>query len=390
MEQCTQMSRSYSANRFYAQTGNTEFHVNLPLLKLQWLKKQEPDRSAKISKVLLLKDYIVYRLTKALVTEHTINCCSGYFDIVKKDWSDELLEACGLKRSQLPILAPANARIGEISACAAREMDLPRDTVVINGLLDQCASAIGAGNIRAGKVSATIGTVLAVAATLEEFRPEELTQPVLMFCHTVEGKYLALPNCPTAGVLLSWFKNEFLFENEGGFDRINKEVYRRLNKPSELILLPHFSGRLSPVVNSNARGVLYGLTLGCDKYDVARSIMESVAYLLRENLELLEQNHIFAEEITSLGGGAKSEVWQQIMADVCAREMIPLKEEESTSLGCAINAAMALGTLKQEDIPSLVRPRKVYSPTGARKEYYDEKYQKYKELNAKLGYDKPL
>lgn len=387
VEECAAAKASFSESRLYALTGNPDFNVNMPLLKLQWLQKHEPERFARMDKLLLLKDYIIYRLSGKMLSEHTVNCCSGYFDINRRDWSDELLDLCGLTRSRLPELAGSMAVVGDVCPDAAAEMDISGGVKVVNGLLDQCASALGAGNLSGGMICETTGTVLAIAATLDEFHPERMARPVLMFCHAMEGKYLALPNCPTAGVLLSWFRNQFLAADEGGFERINQEVEHRLDKDSELILLPHFGGRLSPVVNESARGVLYGLTLDCDKFDIARCVMESVAYLLRENLELLADIGIRSKDIVSLGGASKSAVWQQIKADVCKCSIIPLMDAESTALGCAFNAGIALGLLEPQQIPGFVRPRAVYHPNLTREAVYDRKYQTYLDLNRRLGYD---
>lgn len=387
VQECEETKAIFSETRLYALTGNPDFNVNMPLLKLQWLKRHEPERSKRISKVLLLKDYIIYKLSGRLLSEHTVNCCSGYFDINTRDWADELLDVCGLKRSKLPELASPRAKVGDVCPETALQLQLGEGVCVVNGLLDQCASAIGAGNLYSGMICETTGTVLAIAATLDEFHPEMMARPVLMFCHALEGKYLALPNCPTAGVLLSWFKNNFLCAEEGGFGRIDQEVLGRIDKESGLILLPHFGGRLSPVVNGNAKGVLYGLTLDCDKFDIARSVMESVAYLLRENLELLETIDVRSRDVISLGGAAKSPVWQQIKADVCDRNIISLKDGESTALGCALNAGMAVGLLKEKEIPSLIYPKATYLPNSNRRVAYDQKFVEYKRLNRCLGYD---
>ena len=390
VEECVAAKRAFDESRLYAITGNPDFNVNMPLLKIQWLQERQHEQYAKMDKLLLLKDYIVYRLTGSIVSEHTVNCCSGYFDINRRDWADELLELCGLRRKNLPELAGSRAVVGSVCPEAASAMEVKGDVKVVNGLLDQCASAVGAGNLFNGMICETTGTVLAIAATLDEFRPEKMMRPVLMFCHAREGKYLALPNCPTAGVLLTWFKNNFLAVDEGGFDRINEEVWRRLDKDSELVLLPHFGGRLSPVVNGNARGVLYGLTLNCDKFDIARSIMESVAYMLRENLALLGFVDLKTSDMVSLGGASKSSVWQQIKADVCRRNIVSLTDDESTALGCAFNAGIALGMLEEKDIPTLIQIRDTYIPNQDRGERYDRKYATYLDLNHRLGYDETL
>lgn len=392
VEECEEAKKLFDPAVLYAQTGNCEFNLNMPLLKMMWMKNHEPERYARMAKMTLLKDFIVYKLSGRIITEHTVNCCSGYFDIVKRDWSDDLLKMAGISRDVLPELAGPRTVVGNVCARAAEEIGVPAEAQVVNGLLDQVASAIGAGNLESGIISETTGTVLAIAATLDKFEPERMS-PVLMFCHAPENKFLALPNCPTAGVLLTWFRNTFLSKDEmdrGGFNLINEEVEKRIDKETDLILLPHFSGRLSPVVNGSAKGVLYGLTLDCDKFDIARSVMESVSYLLRENLELLDSIGVTGKEVISLGGATKSAIWEQIKADVCGRDMVLLEDGESTALGCALDAAVATGMLKEEDIPSIVRRRTVYHTNPDRVALYNDKYAAYQSLNNRLGYDETV
>ncbi len=388
-EECRRMRGRFDAKEFYARTGNTDFDPIMPLHKLEWLKTHDSGRFGQAARALLLKDYIVYWLSGAIVTEHTVNCCSGYFDIVRKAWDGELLAAAGIPRDLLPELADAQHVAGRVAEGPWRLLGLPDNAVVVNGLLDQCASALGAGNIEEGMICETTGTVLAVAATLQKFSSGGAAPPVLTFCHALPGKYLALPNCSTAGALLQWFSRQFLSDEErerGGYKLVDREVARHLGKEGKLVLLPHFSGRLSPVNCPEAVGVLYGLSLDADRFDIARAILESVAFMLRENLELLAGAGVDAEEVVSLGGGSRSAVWMQIKADTVKKRMLTLEDEESTALGCALNAALALGWLRPEEIPSKIRRKEIFCPDRDREAGYDRLYGEYQRLNRLLQF----
>ena len=385
-EECEAFSGDIDAAEFYRKTGNTGFDPVMPILKLSWMKKHEPERYASARWFLLLKEYIIYRLSGEIVGEYSAQSCSGWFDIVKCDYDDELLHYAGVERAKLPPLKDSRYIAGKLCEGAQKDTGIHAEALVVNGLLDQCASGIGAGAIDSSAITETTGTVLAIGAVLDRFDGE--TPDMLVLRHGLKDKYLALPNCSTAGVLLKWFRDEFMPKG-ASYDDINRAIEDRGRQESGLLLLPHFAGYLSPVNNALARGVVYGLSLDTTKYDLAHAIMEGVGFLLRENLELLERHGLKAERIVSLGGGAKSPLWLKIKADICAREMITLADDESTALGCAINAMLALGKITEADISRYVKDAQSYSPTEDGIKIYKEKYRNYLELNARLGFNPP-
>ena len=385
-EECEQFSREYPAEKLYASTGNTGFDPVMPVLKLKWMQKHEPDRYAQTDIFLLIKEYIIYKLSGRIVGEYSAQSCSGYFNIKTGAWDEDILKYAGIDPGKLPELHDSQYVIGGLCDKCREEMGIKSDAQVVNGLLDQCASLIGAGAIDDKQITETTGTVLAIGATLGEF--DGSTPDMLVLRHGLKDKFLALPNCSTAGVLLKWFRDEFMPAGSDYGD-INREIAARGRAESGLLLLPHFAGYLSPVNNAQARGVLYGLSMDTTRCDVAHAIMEGVGFLLRENLELLEKHGIASERIISLGGGAKSPIWLNIKANICGREMLTLADEESTALGCAINTCLALGKIQECDIPKFIRTKGNFAPTDEGKEIYERKYHSYRDLNARLGFNPP-
>ena len=385
-EECDQFTREYPAEKLYASTGNTGFDPVMPVLKLKWMLKHEPERYARTDMFLLIKEYIIYKLSGRMVGEYSAQSCSGYFNIKTGAWDEDILAYAGIDPVKLPELHDSQYVVGGMCAAAKEETGITSDVRVVNGLLDQCASLIGAGAIDDTQITETTGTVLAIGATLNEF--DGSTPDMLVLRHGLKDKFLALPNCSTAGVLLKWFRDEFMPEGSD-YGTINREIAARGRAESGLLLLPHFAGYLSPVNNAQARGVLYGLSMDTTRCDVAHAIMEGVGFLLRENLELLERHGISSKRVISLGGGAKSPIWLNIKANICRREMLTLEDDESTALGCAINTCLALGIIKECDIPKYIRTKDSYAPTDEGKELYQRKYQGYCELNARLGFNPP-
>ena len=385
-QECEEFTRDFPAARLYKRTGNTGFDPVMPILKLRWMQRHEPQRYAATHVFLLLKEYIIYRLSGQIIGEYSAQSCSGWFDIVKCDYDDELLAYAGIDRAKLPPLKSSQHIAGPLWENARRDTGIGAGALVVNGLLDQCASGIGAGVIDSSAITETTGTVLAIGAVLDHFDGD--TPDMLVLRHGLKGKYQALPNCSTAGVLLKWFRDEFMPEG-ASYEDINRAIIQRGRAESGLLLLPHFAGYLSPVNNAQARGVIYGLSLDTTKCDIAHAIMEGVGFLLRENLELLEKHGLRADKIISLGGGAKSPLWLSIKANICGREMCTLADDESTALGCALNALLALGRITEADVPRHVRSAQGHAPTSRGMEIYESKYRNYLDLNARLGFNPP-
>lgn len=385
-KECDLYSKAVIPEVFYERTGNTGFDPVMPILKLAWMREHEPERFDNTRWFLLLKEYIIYKLSGEIVGEYSAQSCSGWFDIVKCDYDDDFLKITGIDRAKLPPLKDSRYIAGKLCAGARAETGINAAAVVVNGLLDQCASGIGAGAINSSAITETTGTVLAIGAVLDKF--EGGAPDMLVLRHGLKDKYLALPNCSTAGVLLKWFRDEFMPEG-ASYDDINRAIIERGRQESGLLLLPHFAGYLSPVNNAAARGAIYGLSLDTKRCDIAHAIMEGVGFLLKENLDLLERHGLKAERIISLGGGAKSPLWLGIKANICEKDMVILADDESTALGCAINAMLALGKITEADIPGYVKAAQSYSPTEDGMKIYEAKYKNYLELNARLGFNPP-
>ena len=377
-------STEIPAKDFYRITGEPGFDPIMPVLKLSWMKRNQPERYESTACFLHIKEYIIYKISGKRVCENSALSCSGYFDINKNAYDSGLLAFAGIDAAKLPEPMDSQCIVGCISPDARRATGMHANVQVVNGMLDQCASSIGAGAVDSSRITETTGTVLAISAALEEF--DGSADGLLVLRHGLKGRFLALPNCSTAGVLLKWFRDQFLPEGVD-YDQINRAIMERGRKESGLILLPHFAGYLSPVNNPLACGCLYGLSMDTTKWDVAHAIMEGVGFLLRENLELLERHGIRAESIVSLGGGAKSPLWLGVKANICNKEMCTLDEDESTALGCAINAALSLGRITEADIPGFVNIQKRYPADSEGAAIYQRKYENYLALNARLGFN---
>ncbi len=390
-EEAKRLEETIGLKNYYSRTGIPAIEPAAPLCKLPWLAAHEPERYAKIGKVLMLKDYVAWALTGVMAAEPSVSSCTGYLNIGKRAWDDTLLAAAGIDKDLLPPLVEPCAFLGTLRPEEAEKMGLSGAVQVSCGMIDQSASAVGCGNFGGSVISETTGTVLAVAAILEAFQPEKSTMCV--FCHGLPGEYMALPNCYTAGVLLKWYRDSFhgqlsdslKAKGENFFAHVDQVLMTRGVGNKKLIAIPHFCGSQAPVQNADATGVLYGLTLDTDRYDVAAALMEGVGFLLRENLEDLKRNGLDADTVYSLGGGANSPWWLQVKADITGKRICTLNASESTALGAAYGAGIALGRIDKAEILRKRTIASVYEP-GERRAFYEDKYQQYLELNRRLGF----
>ena len=394
-EESNYLRASIGTDDLYKITGLTDFDPVMPLCKLLWMKNNDTTRYKNTQKFLLLKDYITFFLTGIMATDYSVSSCTGYFNITAKSWEQPLLDAAGIDIEKLPEPLNAQAIIGNLLPWVAEKIGCNKTVPVVNGMLDQCASAIGSKNIREGVITETTGSVLAVAATIPDFSPELFSNKMPVMCHGLDGRYLALPNCPTGGILLKWFKDNFLQAEQAKLEKNNEDIYKYIDRCIEekvqfknnLVFLPHFCGYLSPISNPAAKGVLYGMTLDTNRFDIALSIMEGISFLLRENINLLNQNGIASTELISLGGGARSQLWLRIKANTTHLEIQTLENEESTSLGGAINAAIAIKKLSNEDeIYNCIKLREKYYPEEKEYGYLDEKFALYQKINRQLEF----
>jgi xylulokinase len=387
------LKNSIDVHSFYHITGLNDMDPIWPINKIKWLKNNEPQLYSDTAKFLLLKDYVLFKLTGEFVTDPSICSFSGYFDIGKKEWSQRLLDIAELDANKLPRLEESEEIIGTLRPEVQKMFGLERPIQVMNGMLDQSGSAIGAGNIEEGYLTETTGTVLALASTIRNLDSLDLHDRVPIVCHGVADKYLALTFCQTAGILLKWFRDNFCEIEIQEAARSNKDVYDILTEKARpdsinkrLIILPHFGGATSPVVNPDASGVIFGLNLDTNKGDIVKGIMESVAFLLKENYTFLLNNGFHIDKVRSLGGGAKSPFWLQIKSDVLNREFETIESEESTSRGCAFLAGKQLGLYDDlGEICRKIKTKDCYRPDPRKVETYEQKYRLYLDLYSSLG-----
>lgn len=372
---------------FYKITGMLEMDPMWSAPKILWVKNNETGVFNRTAKIMLVEDYITYRLTGNFVSSASLLSTSALIDIHKRQYWCKTVDYLGV-REMLPDIIAEGSIAGKIRPSVADELGISKSTVVVKGSMDQNTSAVGAGNIKPGIITETTGSAMAVAVTSEDpvFK-EGVRLPFQP--HAIPGKYLVLPFAETAGIVYKWFRDEFANEHKSG-SADSESVYERLNAMAStippgsdgLVFLPYLAGAAFPENDTYARGVFYGITLRHGKAHFTRAILESIGFLMKKILTHIEQSGIKIEEIRSMGGGARSELWLQIKSDICNYPIVRMEEEETSTLGAALLASVKVGDYStlEEAVDTMVKTGKRFKPDRKNTDIYDKNYSIYKEL----------
>lgn len=338
VEECETIGKLFTAKEIESVTGQLAVLPTWPATKILWLKKHEPEVYAKAATYLLLKDFIVFRLTGKLLADCSIATFSLYFDIYEKKYWKKMLDTIGIDESKLPPLCEPCTVAGELTKRAAVAMGLTTATKVNVGTLDHFTGMIGTGNVTPGGVTLSTGTVMALTAMAVEPAPRD--SGIAMHYGFLPDTHVMLPVAESGGVSLEWFRRTCM--GEIGYDQMNEELQRR-KLPNKLLFLPYLVGTNAPEFDTDAAGVFFGLRQETDIYDMACAVMEGVAFMLRKNCDAMRAGGTKIDRIIATGGGAKSPVWCALQANITGLPVVIPAEKEAACLGAAIIAAVCEG-----------------------------------------------
>ncbi len=361
-----EIEKHFGLEKIYNITGQAEIPAGYPAPKIMWLKKNASSVFDNADKFLLLEDYILYRLTGKFSASRSLYSSSLLMNVHTGEYDEEILSYIGITKTQLPELCESGTIIGEYKGIK-----------VSTSALDQIAGITGAGVVKEGIISETTGTALAVCAVTKEFPPYYEGLKVSAY-YVRKGLYCLLMWAPTAGAVLEWFKGGFC-ENLS-LKEIDQMAEQVAEGSEGLITIPHLCGTVMPEYNPNAKGVFFGVELKHTRAHFGRSIMESVAYMIKEYVEYLG---VKIDEIRSMGGGARSSLWCDIKSKVLDKNVVTLKENETACLGSAIFAGVGIGTYESVESATneLVKKNLIYP---AKPSSYQELYNDYKQKEAKI------
>jgi xylulokinase len=382
------ISIEFENDDLFSITGQPASDPSWPASRIMWIKNKEPDIFEKAYKFLLLKDYIAFKLTGNIFGESTLYNSTYYYDINRLEYYQPMLDYLGINQNRLPPIVYSGTVMGNISNRASKMTGLSVTTKFVSGAMDQVAGAVGAGNISQGIVTETTGSAFAMIVTTDDPIIDKVGKLPCQL-HAINGKYCLMPFSNTGGMVLKWFKDNFFnhehtkkLKNAGIYDLMTSEASEVPAGSEGLIMLPHISGAFFPENNPRAKGVFFGININHTRAHFVRAILESIGYMLKKDLEIFQKNKIKINNLISMGGGAKSSLWNQIKADITGLETHIPENTETALLGAAIIAGVGIGVYKDFNtaVKSVVRMKKKYTPDNAIKDVYNSSYKKYIEL----------
>ncbi len=310
------------------------------LPKLLWVRDNDPKSFEKVRHFLLPKDYLRYKLTGELATDVSDASGTSMLDVVKRRWSNEVMSGLGLDSGILPKVYESSEVTGTVSEEASAKTGLAAGTPVMAGAGDQAASAIGNGIVASGEVSCTIGTSGVVFAYLEQPAYDPRGR-VHTFCHAIPGAWHVMGVTQGAGLSLQWLRNQVAVTCS--YDELTREAATSPAGAQGLFWLPYLMGERTPHLDANARAAWVGLTAKHRRADMIRSVLEGVCFSQKDGLEIIRQLGATPALVRLSGGGAKSEFWHQLFADIFDTPVAILESQEGSAYGAALLALIGTG-----------------------------------------------
>ncbi|MCP4626381.1 MAG: xylulose kinase [bacterium] len=368
---------------YYQKTGFPNSTTWL-LSKILWVRKNEPEIWRKTRRVVQMHDYFLRALgADAYYVDHNDAGFFGIFDTTSGTWDQELLDLFEISKEILPIPEKSGTLVGKVSAEAAGQCGLAPGTPISVGAGDQSAGAVGAGIVQKGLISVSLGTAGAVTAYLDTpFR--DPAAKTLVTSHPIHGNWLLEGYQAAAASVYRWYRDEFgsaelLEADRSGtdfYDLMNARVAKIPPGAHGLLVMPYFAGAATPRYNPAARGLVLGLTFAHDRFAVARAFMEGISMDMRDMLNSMIDSGVEVSEARILGGPTKSDVWNQIQADVYGIPVSSLKIADATVLGAAVLGGVGAGVFSsiKEGAQKLVRLDRRYEPDARHTPMYDTLY----------------
>ena len=381
--QVEELSNLFGVDRLIQLTCNPPL-TNFTLTKLLWVRENEPQNWQRVSHVMLPKDYVRFRLTGERAIDMADASGTLLLDVAKRAWSAEVLSKTGIGKELLPALWESPQVCGRVSARGAEATGLKPGTPVVAGAGDQAAGAVGMGIVRPGTVSATIGTSGVVFAATDGPALDPQGR-IHTFCHAIPGRWHVMGVTQSAGLSLRWFRDNFGAGADDGrdpYERLSEEAAKVPAGSEGALWAPYLMGERTPHCDPNARAALIGLSASHTRAHVIRAILEGVAFSLRDSFTIFKEMQVPVERIRLGGGGARSNLWRQIQADVYAHAVEVVEAEEGAAYGAAILGGVGAGAWGSVDAAcdAVVRTAAEFKPQPQSSAVLEKSYHAYRRI----------
>ena len=346
--------------------------------KLLWMRSNEPDLYKKIEKLMLPKDYLVYRLTGIHATDYSDASGMLLLDVEHKCWSKEMCEICGVTEKQLPKLYESWEPVGTLLPEVAKAVGLPESIVVCAGAGDNAAAAVGTGTVGAGGCNISLGTSGTIFISSDKFGVDP-NNALHSFAHA-DGGYHLMGCMLSAASCNKWWQDEIIGATDYQAEqaRITPE---KLGK-NHVYFLPYLMGERSPINDTNARGCFIGMTMDTTRADMLQAVLEGVAFAIRDSFEVAKSLGVNIPRSNICGGGSKSPLWKTMLANILGIPLDMVSTEQGPGYGGAILAMVAAGEFAsvQEACSALISVADTVEPDPQLAALYEERYQQFKQI----------
>lgn len=355
--------------------------------KLLWVRENEPANYQKIRYIMLPKDFIRYKLTGQIKSEVSDNAGTLLFDVENKTWSNNILKKLDIDSNILPDSLYSTDIAGYITKEVEKETGLKEKTPVVAGGADNACGAVGSGIIKDGRVMVSIGTSGVVLAQSNNPTPD-IKGRIHLFNHAYPDKFYMMGVMLSAAGSFNWLK-EKLYDNQYDISHLNKIAAKAKPGSEGVIFLPYLNGERTPHADANARGVYFGLSNKHDIKHIVRSTMEGVTFGLKDSFELIKERGINIKQVRVIGGGAKSNLWCQILADILKKEVSLINIEEGPAFGAALIAGVGVGAFDsfEKAESNFIKIKKTVEPDRKNYDIYEHNYGIYQKLYRSLKED---
>ena len=348
--------------------------------KLLWVKKNEPDNFKRISKIMLPKDYLAYRLTGVHTTDPSDASGMLLFDVKNRCWSDDMLRICGIRKEQMPKVMESYEIIGTLKSEIREKLGITYSVKVAAGAGDNAAAAVGTGTVGEGKCNLSLGTSGTIFISSRTFQVDS-HNALHAFAHA-DGYYHLMGCMLSAASCNKWWMDGILETKEY---QKEQDKIKKLGE-NQVYFLPYLMGERSPHNDPAARGTFIGMTMDTTREEMTQAVLEGVAFALRDSLEVARSLGVKVTSSKICGGGAKSSLWKQMMANILNVRLDIVACEEGPSYGGAILAAVGCGEYAsvEEASEKIVKVIDTVEPEECLIKKYEEKYQKFRQIYPKV------
>jgi len=382
-QECEYITEVVGKDKLSKYTGNKAL-TGFTAPKILWVRKHRQEVYDKIRHILLPKDYIRFKLTGEYATDVSDASGTLLFDVENRVWSKEMLKILQITEDILPKCYESSQITGLISKEAAKWTGLEEGTIVVGGGGDQAAGAVGTGTVDSGIISVAMGTSGVVFASQKEYAVDRENR-LHSFCHAndqwhVMGVMLSAASC------LKWWVEAVNKGDSKTFDELLCEAEKIPAGSEGLIFLPYLMGERTPYSDPYAKGCFIGLNITHTRAHMTRAILEGVAFGLKDSLELVKNLNIPINEVRVSGGGAKSKLWRQILADIFGARIDMINSVDGPSYGAAILAAVGAERFNSvnEACSKMIKITESIYPNEMNIDKYEKLYRIYTSLYSKL------